>query len=498
MQVMLRASASRRVYLSWRDAEFAKYARAQADWFAQVSEHDRREQLRVSASQLWHPVGPAERVRRVDVFGGTADGWSSLLGTLGMSLLAQDAQLLVLDFTEQQVAADLAALARASEHAVSVVDLPGGGVGLLEGLSPRQIGETVAEALSTLRSAEARSAHVSALDAELVTRVAEALAAPVTFGRLAAGVRVLRSIYEAEHENWLSAGEILRLNRLVDSVGGGESVREELRFLSAALGSLSDSDAELGGNPLAWPRAGLAVVETSGSSARGKDLLDRVVFHRVLHTVRVGGHVVDRGVLVVAGADHLGLAAVEALARHTHRAGVRLIVMLEHLRGEFTQLLGGGDSASILMRLGNAAEASAAADFVGRGHRFVLSQLTDQIGRSFTEGASDTAGDSVTSTTSDSFSGGSASTSGSLSRASTWSRTTSWSGSDSASHGRTYARAYEYAVEPTTFQALPATAFILVETGPHDRRVVAGDCNPGIALLDRVAPHPRRLHGHDT
>ncbi|WP_280258211.1 hypothetical protein, partial [Nocardia abscessus] len=44
----------------------------------------------------------------------------------------------------------------------------------------------------------------------------------------------------------LSATEILRLNRLVDSVGPGESVREELRFLGAVLGLLSDSDAEFG------------------------------------------------------------------------------------------------------------------------------------------------------------------------------------------------------------------------------------------------------------
>ncbi|WP_425295506.1 phosphotransferase [Nocardia abscessus] len=78
-QAMLRAAASRRIYLSWRDTEFAKYERAHAEWSAQVSEHDRREQVRVWASQLWHPVGMAKRVRRVDVFGGTADGWSSLL-----------------------------------------------------------------------------------------------------------------------------------------------------------------------------------------------------------------------------------------------------------------------------------------------------------------------------------------------------------------------------------------------------------------------------------
>ncbi len=493
-QAVLRAGAARRIYLDWREGELAKYQRAHAEWSAQVSEHERREQLRVSASALWHPVGLSRRVRRVDVFGGTADGWASLLGTLGMSLLAEDARLLVLDFTEQQVAADLAALARVSDHAVSVVDFPDAGVGLLEGLSPQHVGEVIAEALTELRVGEGRAAQVVALDAELVTLVAGVLTAPVTFGRLAAGLRVLRSIYDAEHETWLSATEILRLNRLLDVVGSSESVREELRFLAGVLGLLSDRDAELGGNPLVWPRSGLSVIATSGASARSKDLLDRVVFHRVLHAVRAGDNAASRTVLAVAGVDHLGLTAVELLARHASRAGVRLILMLEHLRGEFTQLLGGGDSAAIVMRLGNAAEASAAADFVGRGHRFVLSQLTEQIGRSFTDGSSDTVGDSVTSTTSDSFSGGSGSVSDSLSRASTWSRTTNWSESDSVSHSRTYARAYEYAVEPTTFQALPTTAFVLVETGEQGRRVIAGDCNPGIALLDRVATKPRQPH----
>ncbi|MGY1976485.1 hypothetical protein [Nocardia gipuzkoensis] len=244
-----------------------------------MSEHDRREQLRVSASQLWHPVGPAERVRRVDVFGGTADGWSSLLGTLGMSLLAQDAQLLVLDFTEQQVAADLAALARASEHAVSVVDLPGGGVGLLEGLSPRQIGETVAEALSTLRSAETRSAHVSALDAELVTRVAEALAAPVTFGRLAAGVRVLRSIYEAEHENWLSAGEILQGNDQSARVLSRSCVRHGPSYLALA-GKVPTSGRIPRRRGIAIP-VGLSSDDRS-PAARTEGLGRCLVSHRIL------------------------------------------------------------------------------------------------------------------------------------------------------------------------------------------------------------------------
>ncbi|MFE9577412.1 hypothetical protein ACFYO1_13565 [Nocardia sp. NPDC006044] len=485
-QTMRRYSVARREYQSWRATEVARYEAAQAEWIARVTEHDRREQLRVSSAALWHPLRPARNSARVDVFGGTADGWASLLGTMGASLLASGARMLVLDFTEQRVAVDLATLGHACGHPCSVTILPNN-LGLLDGLSPAEIGELVAEAVATLRTADARSAQTRGLDAELVELVAANLIGPVTFGRIAAGIRLLRSISEAEHETALSSEEIRRVNRLLDAVGSSESAREELRFLGGLLSLLDEGDTRPTKHSAVWPSAGLRVIATEDTNARRKDVLDRMVVHRVLHGLRCGMHSGPGSVLVVAGADHVGLAAVEALARHARRAGVRLVLLIEHLRGDLTQLLGGSDSASILMRMGNAAQACAAADFVGRGHRFVLSQLSDQIGRSFTEGTSDTSGDSLTSTTTEGYSGVSVNVSDSVSRAATWSSTTSWSGSDSTSTGRTYARAYEYTIEPTTFQSLPVTAFILVESGSGVRRVVAGDCNPGIALLDRVA-----------
>ncbi|MFI9402225.1 hypothetical protein [Nocardia sp. NPDC052316] len=492
-QTMVRHSAARRAYQSWRSAEIARYEAAHKEWVARVAEHDRRERSRVSSTVLWHPLRLGRESARVDVFGGTADGWASLLGTLGASLLATGARMLVLDFTEQRVAVELAALGRACAHPVSVAVLPGGGVDLLTGLAPAEVGEVVAEAVTTLRDSDARSAQSRGLAAELVELVAANLVRPVTFGRIAAGIRLLRSI--SEHEATLSGEEIRRVNRLLDVVGSAESAREELRFLGGLLSLLDEGTPDPATGMPVWPATGLRIIATEDANARRKDLLDRVVFHRVLHGLRCGEHTGPGSVVVVAGADHLGLAGVEALARHARRAGVRLVVLVEHLRGDLTQLLGGSDSASILMRMGNAAEAAAAADYVGRGHRFVLSQLSDQIGRSFTAGVSDTSGDSLTATTTEGYSGTSVSVSDSVSRAATWSSTTSWSGSDSTSTGRTYARAYEYSIEPTTFQSLPATAFILVETGSGTRRVVAGDCNPGIALLNRVAAEPLQRNG---
>jgi hypothetical protein len=78
--------------------------------------------------------------------------------------------------------------------------------------------------------------------------------------------------------------------------------------------------------------------------------------------------------LVVAGADRIGLAGLESLARQCRRVGVRLVLLLERPRGDLKELLGSSDSATILMRLGNAQDAAAAAEFIGRGHKMVLSQ----------------------------------------------------------------------------------------------------------------------------
>jgi hypothetical protein len=216
-------------------------------------------------------------------------------------------------------------------------------------------------------------------------------------------------------------------------------------------------------------------------------------------------------VLIVAGADHLGRDSLEELARQAHRADTRLVLLLQRLRGDTHELLGGSDSAAMLMRLGNAREAATAAEFIGRGHRFVLSQMTEQVGRTFTAGTTTSHGGQESFSDSESGGVGMGVSMGSIgdipmpmvsgsanrtdtfttSRARTWQDTVSSSTADSITSGTTLDRVYEFTVEPTAIQALPATAFVLVEPAPGGRRVVMADCNPGISLLDRVAADPR-------
>jgi hypothetical protein len=319
----------------------------------------------------------------------------------------------------------------------------------------------------------------------------------------------------------LSDAEIAALAAEVDSVGHGGQVEQELQALAGALESLAAEEAAAAGpDPRDGvgdadavppePGAELTVIATAGAHQRRKELLDRLVFHRALHDLRTRPADGPRGTLIVAGADRLGVDALETLTRQARRTGTRLILLMERLRQELEELLGGPDCASILMRLGNAREAAAAAQFIGREHRFVLSQLTVQVGQTFTEGVAQSRGsqesvsEGTTSGTNASFGGfsmgevpvpifsfgSSSSRTTTTSRAETWQNTVNQSTSDTTTRGATGARSYDFAVEPTAIQGLPATAFILVEAGAARRRVVLADCNPGIALLERVAPAP--------
>src|SRR6185437_13499754 len=111
------------------------------------------------------------------------------------------------------------------------------------------------------------------------------------------------------------------------------------------------------------------------------------------------------------------------------------------------------------MRMGNAQEAGAAAEYIGRGHTFQLSQLSKQVGPSVTEGTSysttETEGQSVTETQSG---GGSSGDTWSRGVTDTWgtSYTTgrSFSEGRSETDGMVVQRSYEFTVEPTQLQDL--------------------------------------------
>jgi hypothetical protein len=201
------------------------------------------------------------------------------------------------------------------------------------------------------------------------------------------------------------------------------------------------------------------------------------------------------GSLVLLGADELHHRAIERLSTLCERRGIRLVLFYAHLREESLRTIGGGEVA--LMRLGNHQEASQAAEFIGRGHRFVLSQITRTLGGEDTHTLADTYGEAETR-------GGSTDTTRtgrhfSRRRGTNWSRTRNWSQTESVARGSNWSdaqaaeRVYEYAVEPRVLQDLPEYAMILVKGEGRGSVVQAVEVDPAIVTLPRVSMTPLEL-----
>ncbi|GAA3865370.1 hypothetical protein GCM10022243_34430 [Saccharothrix violaceirubra] len=456
-----------------REFHWTEFQRGHRQWQERVAAHNAAELTRWVSTPRWYPVGPRRRPGRVDVFGGSADGWAALLATYGSTLL--DEGVFVLDLTEQWVADGLTGIAERSDLDVDAIAFPTDGLDVFAGLPDGEIAELLAAALGAAQE------DVRALHVDLIGAVLDRLAGPTTLSRVVAGLKTLRGNHV---EGALSEAETDLLTAAADTVAGSEQARRELRFITGMLDLVTAAEPADAFDDL-WPESGITVITTVGPHQRRKNFADRLLFHRVLHRLRDTPLGTGRGVLVVAGADDLGGAALRELARQAERAGVPLVLLMRTLDEDLQPLLGSADSVAVVMRLGNAREAAVAAGYLGREHRFQLSALTFEVGRTLTgsrsyarggaQGTSTTTGEHGVTTT----------------RTSTWQRTTGYAEADSTGRGATLTRSYEFAVEPTTIQSLPVTSFVLVEDGQSGRRVVLGDCNPGIALLDKVSPTPR-------
>src|SRR5580658_10475856 len=140
------------------------------------------------------------------------------------------------------------------------------------------------------------------------------------------------------------------------------------------------------------------------------------------------------------------------------------------------------------MRLGNHAEADQAAAYIGRQHKFVLSQRTATLGGNQTLTRTDTDGYGATDTSSRSwreFHLGPGSRSRGTSTSRNWSTAQSRADGTSWSDATSTQRVYEYAVEPAVLQNLPENALLLVgRNTASPLQPVA--CHPEIITLPGV------------
>lgn len=494
----------------------AWHSQAVAEWQHRRATFDRAEHALVDGMVEWGAARTPEGTRRVDVFGGTLWGWESFLTVFGGSMMGTRGALTVLDLSGESVCAELVRLSTSAGAGVELQRLPADlpSSDLLVGLDQRQLVDALVESMHGDGAGANRADR--AMDDRLLTAICGAIAPDLSFQRLTAAIHTVMGEPGIRAE--LTGDERLRLADDLFSAEYRRQAQGHLQRIDSFLYPLRD----LGSERIDREPGFLSCVtlDSDGHNARGELLVDLVVQWATRRML--SGDAPQT--LAIAGADDLQRRHVERLSDICERRNIRLVLLFRHLREASLHALGGG--AVAFMRLGNHEEATRAADFVGRQHKFVLSQLTRTQGGNETHGETDTEGRAETEslnigTVNTSFrnwgrggssghssgeGGGSSSygsnwsrgggSSTSTSRTQGWSTTRNWSHAESWTAGTNWAdattdqRVYEYAVEPSVLQHLPDHALLLVESRPGGPVPVPVECDPAIITLPRSSHEP--------
>jgi hypothetical protein len=498
--------------LRWRKARQAAAAagrvagdheRAVASWQQSEEAWQRAELSRLDGVDEWGSAQLPGGTLRTDVFGGSLRGWQALLTTHGTSLLASQ-PVLTVDLTGEVICQELTDTARAAGVPSSVWLLPTqlGASGLLAGLSAAQFADALAEAVHAGGAAGATRAD-RAVDTRVLEQLHGALGGDVTPVRLAAAVRA--ALGHADRPSVLSQQEQALISAELFPAEYRRQIEPNLVRIEAFLTALAQH-AEPPGQPPATPEPPAyytcLALEPAARSARAEVLAALAVQWL---TVQVTSSNDPAPAVIIVGADEISRPHLERLAGACERRGVPLTLLFRHLSDTGLGMLGGG--AAAFMRLGHHGEAEQAAAYIGRQHRFVLSNVTATLGGSDTHTLTETEGQTVTDTIHTGSQAGwksrlhpggprnaghpeSRGPSRSRSVSRNWSTARSWAESTNWSNAAASQRVYEYAVEPAVLQNLPDQALLLVTRGSGGPVLTSVECDPAIVTLPRVSSAP--------
>lgn len=485
----------------------AQQKQALAGWEQRKHAHEQAEAARVEGLDEWGPAVLPGQIRRIDIFGGSLWGWEALLTVHGASQLAAQ-PVLVADLTGELVSRELAVTARDAGLSCTVQQLPSqlADTGLLGAFSLAQLADALAEAMHAGAADGGRADR--AIDTRILEQLTAALGGRVSLARLAAALRAL--LGHPDSAGILEPAEYALITTMFPA-GYQQQIQASLVRIESFIAPLAiTSQAAAVGEPPDDQAAQLRclAVEPAARSVR-TELLAGLLVQWL--TVQVTTSPASPAV-IIAGADEISRPHLERLSDACERRGIPLTLLFRHLREAAAELAGGG--AAAFMRLGNHEEATAAADLIGRQHKFVLSQLTSTLGGNQTHTRTDTEGWGESTTTTRGWhdtttfgprqegglagafmgevtsraTGRSESTSTSVSR--NWSAATSWADGTNWSEAESTQRVYEYAVEPTTLQHLPDYALLLTTTPRSGVELTPVECDPAIITLPRVSASP--------
>jgi hypothetical protein len=480
---------ARRHYERARRAVEEMVSNARTEWSTARDVYLSSERERVNRIPEWGPVEVGSQLR-VDLFGGTLRSWCGLLTTYVTSVVRPGRRVIALDLTGSEIVEEACSLCERQGLIVERVFLP-------DGLSQLgQVTDLVDLVVQAVHGSDSGGRQDDRMvDMRLLTGMCERLKPSVTVVRLRDGLRVLLgapglqpSLTEEEQSD--IGGELFPETYV-------QGTLERVRVLEAYLDQLVVSGAERSGGPgLDTADLGCLSLATDARMSVA-DLITRAAVHWLITTARGTAGVEAPRAIVIAGADRVPADQLDWLWKACEQAGIQLVAMFHHLRDDPARFLGGGRTVAF-MRLGNHAEAEAAANFIGREYRFQLSQLTTSVGGASNETAGTESG---------------ASESRSLHRAlglvlpfphsRTDTHGTQWGSSQAVAEStswhsdRARQRVHEYRVEPSELQGLPEYAALVVSHQVGGPRLLAVECSPDILTLPRVSPRPLPLDPAD-
>jgi hypothetical protein len=485
----------------WQKREQAKqlkpgedYEQAQQVWEQGADAHEQTELARLHDAVEWGSAEPP--TQRVDVFGGSLWGWQALLTTHGASILAAQ-PLLAVDLTGELACAELIELAEANGVPTAVYTLPAdiGRCGLLTSLSAGQLADALAEAIHAGQTDGSRTDR--AVDIRVLEQLAGALGDDVSPVRLAAAAQA--ALGHAVPAGLLTPQEQTHIGGELFPAGYRKEIGPNLVRLDAFLTDLArytSADGAPDGQPATAPGYLTCLALEPGPRGARIEMLAALIVQWL--TVQVTGSHASAPAVIIAGADEIARAHTERLASACERRGVPLTLMFRHLRDDGLGLLGGG--TAVFMRLGHHAEAEQAASFIGRQHKFALSQLTAKLGGNETHTRTETEEYGVSHTSARVARKGWQETLGrhsmnfgrphSRTHSRNWSTALSWAHGTNWSNAKATQRVYEYTVEPTVLQSLPDHAMLLVNRGTPGPDLHSVECDPAIITLPRVSTKP--------
>jgi hypothetical protein len=470
-----------------------EYRQALAAWQQVAAAHEQAQLAGLGQVDEWGSAEPPGL--RTDVFGGSWWGWQALLTTHGASILAAQ-PLLVMDLSGQRVSGELTALACDAVGNAAQYVLPADldRCGLLTRLSGSQFADALTEAIHAGTPGGARADR--AIDVRILGQLIAALDGDISPLRLAAAIQAALG-HPVEpglltgREEALIAGDLFP-----------PEYRHQIGSNLVRLDAFLTDLARYAGHPVSGPAAPAyytcLAMDSSARSAGHEFLLALAVQWL---TVQVSGSTASAPAVIIAGADEICRPHLERLADACERRRVPLTLMFRHLREDALAVLGGGTAA--FMRLGHHGEAEQAATYIGRQHKFVLSQLTATLGGNETHTRTDTEGYAVTDAltfgssrgwTEDHLGGGNRNGGLTRSRGLTtsrnWSVAQSWATGTNWSNAAAAQRVYEFTVEPSVLQGLPDHALLLTVPGRAGPDLRGVECDPAIVTLPGVSTRP--------